>query len=109
MSELAQEAVHSDQPCEEILDPHTGDIFVDPDGKAWIVRGRYESPVVTMSEIPMPSILISLNPDGSVIPDDPPKEKIGGVNGSMWNGWKRIHRHPGVAEMLKRERGYSGG
>lgn len=63
-------------------DAKLGDIYIDAQNKLWRVRGRCDQPMVFLEEVE---------------PADPAKEKgelAGGIDGLMWNGFKRIWRTP---------------
>lgn len=58
-------------------DAKPGDIYEDANGKKWLVYGICQEPTVFAEEL-------------EVIHPNPAVRKIGGVNGFMWDGFKRI-------------------
>jgi hypothetical protein len=63
-----------------IHDAKPQDVYVDKSGKLWRVVGTWSMPTVVVEEIEPPD------------PGETPVRRHGGVNGAMWDGFKRIHR-----------------
>lgn len=60
------------------------DVYVDATGKLWRVIGIWREPVVHVEEIEDTSF---------AAPAPPHKQRmLGGVNGLMWEGFRRIYR-----------------
>jgi hypothetical protein len=59
------------------------DVFVDPAGKLWRVTATWSTPTIIMREVE------SLDRSN-------PEELHGGVNGCMWDGFRKIYEstHP---------------
>ncbi len=58
-----------------VVGASTGDIVLAPDGRVWRVMARWEQPVIQLKEL-----------------DEPRRDRHGGENASMWDGWKVIHK-----------------
>lgn len=62
-------------------DAKLGDIYIDAQNKLWRVRGRCDQPMVFLEEV-------------EPAENATKRELAGGIDGLMWNGFKRIWRMP---------------
>lgn len=70
----------------DVRDAEPGDIYIDATGKLWRVVGVCHEPTVIMKEIETDDRL------------NVHVRKTGGINGAMWNGWRRIWRIEAAAK-----------
>ena len=82
-----------------VHDSNPGDIYVDKEGKLWRVILYCPEPTVTMEAVEPDAPLNPNYAQQMLQMQQQPKtvelyrqKKCGGVNGAMWEGFKRIHR-----------------
>lgn len=79
-----------------VHDAQPGDIYVDECGKLWRVKFTISDPSVEVEEVE-PRFYTEQVGNGVYRMVRQPECRSGAVSGLMWNGFKRIYRHPSGA------------